>query len=109
MTAIEPKDYVHSYKTFCPGGAKLSHDELYAWVAVCIFRRVSEEKYAPFLIKIPKAFLIIIQEFLYNYSPITFDIDEKDYFHRFINDLIDKYFGDYVRLGDEVIFTKSFE
>ena len=106
MTAIEPKDYVHSYKTFCPGGAKLSRDELYAWVAVCIFRRVSEEKYAPYLIKIPKAFLIIIQEFLYNYSPITFDIDEKDYFHRFINDLIDKYFGDYVRLGEEVIFTK---
>ena len=70
----------------------MSRSELYGWIAVCIYRRVPDEKYAPFLIKMPGVFLDIIEEYIYKSSPITFDIDEKDHFHKFINDLLDKYF-----------------
>ena len=90
MKIIEPSDY-EVYKT---NDIKLSRIELNTWSAVCIYRRVPVEKYAPFLFRISNIFLQNIQKYIYNYSPITLDTDEKDYFHEFINNLLDKYFAD---------------
>ena len=61
-------------------GETVYRSEFHAWIAVCIYRRVPEEKYVPCLSKLPKIFLTIIKEYIYKYSPITFDIDEKNTF-----------------------------
>ena len=88
VTAIDPTDY-----SYCstPSEGKLSRSELSAWIAVCIYRRVPEEKYAPYLSMLPVTFLDIIEEYIYKYSPITSDIKEKEYYQKFINSLLDKY------------------
>ena len=98
MTSIGP--------IITPGGEKLTRSELSAWISVCIYRRVPEEKYAPYLTQMPSIFIQLIQEFIYKYSPITFDADEKDYFHRFINVLLDKYLGKYDNLKKRFEFTR---
>ena len=113
MAAIESNDYdSYRYETITPGGAKLSRNEIYAWVSVCIYRRVPEEKYADLFSKIPKTFLDIIHEYVYKYSPITLDAGEMDYYHGFIGKLLDKYFSDpiykdmveFIRLSNDVRF-----
>ena len=106
LAAIAPNYYNNNSPRITPGGEKLSLNELYAWIAVCIYRHVPEEKYLPYLSEIPVTFLDIIKEYIYNYSPITLDIDEKKYFHRFINDLLDKYFKDNEKLENNVAFIR---
>ena len=39
-------------QSIAPGGIKLTQCELHAWIAVLIYRRVPEEKYAPCLSKV---------------------------------------------------------
>ena len=105
MAKIEPKDYftVHS---ITPGGEKLSYSELSAWVAVCIYRRTPEEKYAPYLAPIPSLFVYIIDEFLSKFSFITFDDNEKNNFHGFIVYILDKCFVNNPLLEWAIKFTK---
>ena len=91
LTKIAPTDYVH-FCNFSSGGETFSRTELYSWAAVCIYRRVPEESYTQHLSKIPIVFLDIIQEYIYKYSLINFDDDEKDYFHSFITLLLVTYF-----------------
>ena len=105
MNSIHPTEYDRIRK-INPDGLKLSLRELSAWISVCIYRRAPEEKYAPYLAQIPSIFLEIIQEYIYIYSLITFDIVEKDYFHEFIVKLLDKYFGDNENLKSDVRFTR---
>ena len=106
MTAANPNDYTSSKESMNPGGEKLSHLELYAWIAVAIYRRVPEDKYVPYLSNVPHIFLDIIQSFVCKYSPITFDEVEKNYFHEFIVCLLDKNFGNIPQLENDVKFTK---
>ena len=94
MAKVEPNDYGVDDEIITPGGTKLSQSEFYAWGAVCIHRRVPEEKYVPYLSKVPHVFIDIIKDYIYKYSPITFDDNEKEYFHILIVNLLEKYFGD---------------
>ena len=89
-----------------PGRETVSRSELYAWIAVCIYRRVAEKYYVPYLLELPSMFLEIINEYLYKYSPISLDIDEESDKHKFINDLIEKNFAKIKNLENEVVFTK---
>ena len=105
IAQIEPEDCV-LIQSIAPGKKPVSRSELHAWIAVCIYRRVPEEEYAQYLSRIPESFLDIIKEYVYKYSPITFDSDEKDHFHGLIVNLIDKYFGDNKILERAVKFIK---
>ena len=88
------------------GKLYLSRRELNAWIAVCIYKRLPEEEYAKFVSHMPETFLEFIQDFIWKYSPITFDDNEKDYYHEIIVQLLDKYFVDNSLLESEVKFTK---
>ena len=85
---------------------KLSRCEMYAWIAVCIHRRVPEKKYAQYLSNFLSSFLDIVQEFVYKYSLITFDDSEKEYYYNFIKNLCDKYFKDKISLEHNLKVTK---
>ena len=75
-----------------PGEEKLSQNELYGWIAVCIYRRVPEEKYATVLINIPGVFRYY--QGIRFINPVQSHLDiwmKRTIFINFINDLLDKY------------------
>ena len=104
MTALQTGGFNILMAT--PGGAGLTYSELSAWVAVCIHRKAPEAHYAPYLSQLPKHFLDIVQAYVYKYSLITFDEIERNYYHSFIDSLLNKYFGTSIFQENSIEFAK---
>lgn len=72
-------------------------NEITGWAAVCIHKKAPEYYYINHLSHRPLFFLGVIQTYLFKFSLITPEADvyeserEKEYYHNFVNSLVDRY------------------